>query len=75
MPFTIQFNNGDLDMDKKDILEIAEGLRLIEEGVEKIQGIMREKNMKSIKEIAAQLMPIFKEDDDSLSESVIKHLD
>ncbi len=62
-------------MDKKDILEIAEGLRLIEEGVEKIQGIMREKNMKSIKEIAAQLMPIFKEDDDSLSESVIKHLD
>jgi len=75
VPFTIQFNNGDLDMDKKDILEIAEGLRLIEEGVEKIQGIMREKNMKSIKEIAAQLMPIFKEDDDSLSESVIKHLD
>ena len=62
-------------MDKKDVIEIAEGLRLIEEGVEKIQAIMREKNMKSIKEIAAQLIPIFKEDDDSLSESVIKHLD
>ncbi len=62
-------------MDKKDVLEIAEGLRMIEEGVEKIQTIMREKNMKSIKDIAAQLIPIFKEDDDSLSESVIKHLD
>ena len=62
-------------MDKKDVLEIAEGLRLIEEGVEKIQGIMKEKKMKSIKEIAAQLIPIFKEDDDSLSDSVIKHLD
>lgn len=62
-------------MDKQDVIEIAEGLRLIEEGVEKIQGVMREKNMKSIKEIAAQLLPIFKADDDSLSESVIKHLD
>ena len=62
-------------MDKKDILEIAEGLRLIEEGVEKIQGVMREKNMKSIKEIAAQLMPVLREDDDSLTESVIQHLD
>ena len=62
-------------MDKNDIFEIAEGLRLIEEGVGKIQGIMREKNMKSIKEIAAQLIPIFQKDDDSLSESVIKHLD
>lgn len=62
-------------MDKRDIIEIAEGLRLIEEGVEKIQTVMKEKKMKSIKEIAAQLIPIFKEDDDSLSESVIHHLD
>jgi len=62
-------------MEKKDVLEIAEGLRLIEEGVEKIQGVMREKNMKSIKEIAAQLMPVLREDADSLTESVISRLD
>jgi len=62
-------------MDKQGIFEIAEGLRLIEEGVEKIQGVMREKKIKSIKEIAAQLIPIFQEDDDSLSEAVIRHLD
>ena len=62
-------------MDKNDVIEIAEGLRLIEEGVEKIQTVMKEKKMKSIKEIAAQLIPIFKEDDDSLSDSVIQHLD
>jgi len=62
-------------MDKKSIIDIAEGLKLIEEGVEKIQGIMRDKKMKSIAEIAAELIPIFKEDDDSLTESVIKHLD
>jgi hypothetical protein len=29
-------------MEKKDIVSIAEGLRLIEMGVEKIQGVMRE---------------------------------
>ncbi len=61
-------------MDKKDIIEIAEGLKLIEEGVEKIQGIMRERKIKSISEIAAELIPIFKEDDDSLTESIVKHL-
>lgn len=62
-------------MDKQDVIEIAEGLRLIEAGVEKIQGVMREKKIRSIAEIAAELIPIFKEDDDSLTESVIKHLD
>ena len=61
-------------MDKKDILAIAEGLRLIEQGVETIQGVMREKKIKSIKDIAEELIPFFKEDDDSLSESVIQHL-
>lgn len=61
-------------MDKKDILEIAEGLRLIEEGVEKIQSVMKDHKMKSIADIAAQLLPIFKSDDDSLSDSVIKHM-
>ena len=43
-------------MDKRQVLEIAEGLRLIEEGVEKIQGTMRELNAKSIKDIAEQLI-------------------
>jgi hypothetical protein len=61
-------------MDKKDVMAIAEGLRLIEQGVETIQGVMREKNIKSIKDIAEELIPFFKADDDSLSESVIKHL-
>jgi len=61
-------------MEKQDVLEIAEGLRLIEEGVEKIQAIMKERKMKSIADIASQLSPIFKADDDSLSDSVIKHL-
>ncbi len=62
-------------MDKNDVLEIAEGLRLIEEGVEKIQAVMRAKKIKSIKDIAAELIPFFKEDDDSLTDTVIRHLD
>ena len=37
-------------MEKQDVIRIAEGLRLIEEGVETIQGVMKEKNIKSLKE-------------------------
>jgi len=62
------------NLSKKHILEIAEGLRLIEEGVEKIQGSMRDLNAKSIKDVAEKLIPIFKEDDDSLTDSIIKHI-
>lgn len=62
-------------MEKEDLIKIAEGLRLIEQGVETIQGVMREKNIKSIAEVAAQLIPVFKADDDSMSESVLKHLE
>ncbi len=61
-------------MDKKSVIDIAEGLKLIEEGVERIQGAMKESNIKSIRDIAEQLIPIFKEDDDSLTDSVIKHM-
>jgi hypothetical protein len=61
-------------LDKRQVVEIAEGLRLIEEGVEKIQSTMREINAKSLKDVAEQLIPIFKEDDDSLSDSIIKHI-
>ncbi len=61
-------------MERKDIIAIAEGLRMIEEGVEKIQGVMKEKKIKSIKDIAAELIPVFQAHDDSLCEDVIKHL-
>ena len=59
---------------REDIVLIAEGLKSIEDGVEKIQGVMRRKKIRSIKDIAAELIPVFKSDDDSLSESVIKRL-
>jgi hypothetical protein len=62
-------------MDKQDVINIAEGLRLIEEGVVKIQGVMRDKNIKSLQDVAAELIPFFKEDDDALSESVIQRLE
>ncbi|MDM8541829.1 hypothetical protein QUF75_09430 [Desulfococcaceae bacterium HSG7] len=61
-------------MKKADIIAIAEGLKLIEEGVETIQNVMRDNKIKSLQEIAAQLIPIFKDDDDSLSDSIVKHL-
>lgn len=61
-------------MERKDIIAIAEGLRMIEEGVEKIQGVMKAKKIKSIKDIAAELIPVFQAHDDTLSEDVIKHL-
>ena len=61
-------------MKKADIIAIAEGLKLIEEGVETIQNVMRDNKIKSLQEIAAELIPIFKDDDDSLSDSIVKHL-
>jgi len=54
---------------------IAEGLKQIEDGVEKIQRVMREENIKSIKEVAAELIPMLKADDDEINESIIRHLD
>ena len=59
---------------REDIIRIAEGLKLIEEGVATIQSVMREKKIKSIKDIAAELIHVFQSDDDSLTESVINHL-
>lgn len=61
-------------MDKKAIVAIADGLKLIEDGVEKIQSVMREQNIKSIKDVAAELIPILKQNDDEINESIIKHL-
>lgn len=59
---------------REDIIQIAEGLRMIEEGVSKIQAVMRQKKIKSIKDIASELIPVFKSDDDSLTDSVISRL-
>jgi hypothetical protein len=61
-------------MDKKAIVAIADGLKQIEDGVEKIQSVMREQNIKSIKDVAAELIPILKQNDDEINESIIKHL-
>ncbi len=61
-------------MEKQDIVEIADGLRLIELGVEKIQSVMRDKKVKSLRDIAAELIPFFKEDDHNLTEAVIQRL-
>ena len=62
-------------MNKNDILAIAEGLKQIEDGVETIQRVMREQNIKSIKEVAAELIPMLKADDDEINESIIAHLE
>jgi len=61
-------------LDREDVIRIAEGLKLIEEGVETIQGVMRKKKIKSLKDIASELIPVFKSDDDTLSDSVITRL-
>jgi hypothetical protein len=62
-------------MDKQDIIAIADGLKMIEDGVEKIQSVMREKNIKSIREVAAELIPMLKEDDQEINETIIRHLE
>ena len=62
-------------MDKQNIIAIAEGLKQIEDGVEQIQRVMREQNIKSIKEVAAELIPMLKADDDEINESIIEHLE
>jgi len=61
-------------MNKQSIIAIAEGLKQIEDGVEKIQRAMREENIKSIREVAAELIPMLKADDDEINESIIEHL-
>ncbi len=62
-------------MNKTDIIAIAEGLKQIEDGVERIQNVMREHKIKSLSEIAAELIPFFKKDDESLTESIIERLE
>jgi len=67
--------NPGVKMEKHDVIEIAAGLKLIEQGVEKIQRIMREQNIKSIREVAAELIPMLKADDDEINESILTHLE
>jgi len=62
-------------MNKQSVITIAEGLKQIEDGVEQIQRIMRQENIKSIKEVAAELIPMLKADDDEINESIIEHLE
>ena len=61
-------------IDKEDIIKIAEGIRMIEEGVETIQNVMREKKYKSLADVAAELIPVLKEEDNSLRNSIVTHL-
>jgi hypothetical protein len=35
---------------------------------------MKEKKIKSLKDVAEELIPFFKKDDDSLTDSIISHL-
>ena len=62
-------------MNKQAIIDIADGLKQIEDGVEKIQSVMRQQNIKSIKDVAAELIPILKQNDDEINEAIIRHLD
>ncbi|MEE4261443.1 MAG: hypothetical protein V2I56_02055 [Desulfobacteraceae bacterium] len=62
-------------MDKQAIMTIADGLKQIEDGVEKIQSVMRAQNIKSLRDVAAELIPILKQNDDEINESIIRHLD
>jgi hypothetical protein len=62
-------------MDKQAIVAIADGLKQIEDGVEKIQSVMRAQNIKSIKDVAAELIPILKQNDDEINEAIIQHLE
>jgi hypothetical protein len=61
-------------IEREDIIRIAEGLKMIEEGVARIQGVMREKGIRSLKDVAAELIPVFQADDEELTESVIQRL-
>ena len=62
-------------MDKQAIMAIADGLKQIEDGVEKIQSVMRAQNIKSIKDVVAELIPILKKNDDEINEAIIQHLE
>jgi hypothetical protein len=62
-------------MEKDDVIEIVEGLKLIEEGVAKIQTVMRQRKFKSLKDMAQELIPLFNKEDDSLTESVVSHFE
>lgn len=61
-------------MDRQNIIDIAEGLRLIEEGVTKIQDGMRGAKVKSLKEMAEELIPVLGEDD-AVRKSILQRLE
>ena len=42
--------------------------------MEAIQTVMREKKITSLSEVAAELIPVFKVDDESLTEAIVNRL-
>ena len=44
-------------MEKQDVIDIAEGLKMIEEGVEKIQKVMREKKPNHLEKLPRNSYP------------------
>ena len=61
-------------MEREDILKIAEGIRHIEMGVSLIQRVMRTKKIKSLSDVAADLIPLFEDDDNILKQEIVKRL-
>lgn len=61
-------------MDKEDIVKIAEGIRSIEKGISAIQKVMKEKQIKSLSDVAAELIPTLEKHDNLLKEKIISRL-
>lgn len=61
-------------MEQNDVLKIAEGIRAIEKGVAIIQKVMKEKQIKSLSDVAADLIPILEDHDNQLKERIITQL-
>lgn len=61
-------------MDHDDILKIAEGIRSIEKGVFLIQKVMKDKQIKSLSDVAASLIPMLEDHDNQLRDQIVKRL-
>ncbi len=61
-------------MEHEDILKIAEGIRAIEKGVSIIQRVMKDKQIKSLSDVAASLIPMLEDHDYQLRDQIIKKL-
>ncbi len=61
-------------MDHDDILKIAEGIRSIEKGVAIIQKVMKNKQIKSLSDVAADLIPMLEDHENQLRDQIIRRL-